>query len=64
MTDEKIGERMARVETQLEAIHDKLDRFIDSADKRYAPRWIVTILSWVAGICAVVISAGFVRYLW
>lgn len=71
----ELHERMATMENEVKnlkdsntkshnAILDKLDKFIDSADKRYAPRWIMTLLSWFAGIVAVIISAGVIKYLW
>ena len=37
---EAMGDRMARVETQLENIEKKLDEFIQSADRKYAPAYI------------------------
>lgn len=46
------------------ALSIKIDDFIESADKKYAPRWIMTLFSWIAGIMAVVISAGTIKYLW
>ena len=48
--------KMAKLEKDMEYIKEKLDDFIETADNKYAPRWIVTILSWVAGICSVVIA--------
>lgn len=52
----KMGERMAKLEEKVDGLHEKLDTFIDSADKKYAPRWMLTIMSWLAGILAVIIS--------
>ena len=71
----ELHERMATMENEVKnlkdsntkshnAILDKLDKFIDSADKRYAPRWIMTLLSWMAGIVSVIISASVIKYLW
>jgi len=68
-------ERLAKVETEVKYLKEvnskehndiilKLDRFIDSADKKYAPRWLMNVLSWVAGITAVIISGGIIKYLW
>jgi len=68
-------ERLAKVETEVKYLKEvnskehndiilKLDRFIESADKRYAPRWLMTVLSWIAGIFAVVISVGAGKYFW
>ena len=71
----EMHERMAKVETEVKNLKtnnskehkdmmDKMDRFIDSADNKYAPRWILTLLSWLAGIVAAGISGGVIRYLW
>ena len=42
-----LGERMARVETKLEVIEDKIDCFIEKADKRYAPMWLVKVAGFI-----------------
>jgi len=71
----KQSERLAKVETEVtnlkenntkehSAIIEKLDKFIEGADKKYAPRWLMNVLSWVAGITAVIISGGIIKYLW
>ena len=59
-----MAEKLVKVETDVEYIREKLDKFIESADTKYAPRWVVTILAWIAGICAIVISAGCIKLLW
>jgi len=57
----EMGERMARMEEKVDNLNEKMDEFIKAADKKYAPRWVVTILSWIAGIFGIVISAGLIK---
>jgi len=74
MVEDK-GERLAKVETEVKNLKDNntkehkeiksmIKSFIESADKRYAPRWLMTVLSWIAGIFAVIISVGAAKYFW
>ncbi len=71
----EMHERIATMENEVKNLKDsndkshkammtKLDTFIDTCDDRYAPKWMMTILSYLAGIVAVVISAGVIKYLW
>jgi len=48
-------ERMATVETKIDIIDEKLSKFIDAADRKYAAKWIeklqyTTICSIIAAI--------------
>ena len=63
----KLAERMASVETEVRNIKDnnikehreildKLDKFICSADNKYAPKWITKVLGWGAGVLGAVIA--------
>ena len=47
-------ERMARVETKLDSIESKLDKFIDNADKKYASKLTESI---VYALCGAVLLA-------
>ena len=71
----KTPERLAKVETEVKNLKEnnskehtqiikKLDAFIESADHKYAPRWLLTVLSWVGGLFATIIAAGVIKYLW
>lgn len=47
-------ERLMRVETKLDSIEEKLDKFIDSAEKKFASKLTERI---VYGLCAAVLFA-------
>lgn len=60
MANEKVRQleiSMAKVEGRLKSVEDttdrierKLDRFIESADNRYAPRWVAEAIKWFFGL--------------
>lgn len=70
-----MAERLGIVENEVKNLKDNntkehteikklIKDFIESADDKYAPRWLMTVLSWIAGILALVIAMGIVKYLW
>lgn len=42
-----VGERLARLEEKVDGINDKLEKFIEAADKRYASKYIERMF-WIA----------------
>ena len=50
---------MVAIETNIEYIKEK----IDCMDKKYAPKWIVNVLSWAVGVLTVVFTAIIVKNL-
>ncbi len=49
MTKEDIGERVARVETKIDALNEKLDTFIQSAERKFASKYVETFFWLIIG---------------
>ena len=71
----KMGERMAKLENEVINIKESntkehleikemISDFIDSADSKYAPKWIGTILAYVCSILSIVVAAGLIKFIW